>query len=81
MNILIYSKSNCPNCVSAKQLLKANSLGYEEKNAEDPVTWLELLGKYPQVRQMPQIFIDGQRVGGLEGLKAALKQLGITPSA
>jgi glutaredoxin len=26
---------------------------------------------------MPQIFINDQRVGGVEGLKAALRQLGI----
>jgi glutaredoxin 3 len=26
---------------------------------------------------MPQIFIDDQRVGGLAGLQAALKQLGL----
>ena len=77
MNITIYTKSNCPNCVSAKQLLKSKGLEYEEKNAEDPVTWLELLGKYPEARQMPQIFIDGQRVGGLAGLQAALKQVGL----
>jgi glutaredoxin 3 len=30
---------------------------------------------YPDVKQMPQIFIDDQRVGGLAGLQAALKQL------
>ena len=81
MIITVYSKSNCPNCESAKALLQANSLEYEEKNAEDPVTWIELLRKYPDVRQMPQIFIDDQRVGGFAGLQAALKQLGITPSA
>ena len=32
---------------------------------------------YPEVRQMPQIFIQGQRVGGLAGLQAALKGLGL----
>ena len=77
MQITIYTKSNCPNCVSAKALLKSKGLEYEEKNAEDPVVWLELLGKAPDVRQMPQIFIDGQRVGGLAGLKDALIQLGL----
>jgi glutaredoxin 3 len=30
---------------------------------------------YPDLRQMPQIFINDQRVGGLAGLQAALKQL------
>jgi glutaredoxin 3 len=29
------------------------------------------------IRQMPQIFIEGQRVGGLAGLQAALKELGL----
>jgi glutaredoxin 3 len=28
-----------------------------------------------KARQMPQIFINGQRVGGLAGLQAALKQI------
>jgi glutaredoxin len=31
----------------------------------------------PSVRQMPQVFINGQRVGGVNGLQAALAQLGI----
>src|SRR3989344_5141227 len=30
----------------------------------------------PSVRQMPQIFINNQRVGGLAGLQAALAQIG-----
>jgi glutaredoxin len=35
------------------------------------------LAEYPDARQMPQIFINDQRVGGVEGLKVALRQLGI----
>lgn len=78
MNITIYTKSACPNCVSAKQLLKSKGLEYDELNLETHPEFLKLLQKHaPDVRQMPQIFIDGQRVGGLAGLQAALKQLGI----
>jgi glutaredoxin 3 len=33
--------------------------------------------RYPEARQLPQIFIEGQRVGGLAGLQAALKELGL----
>ena len=72
MNITIYTKSNCPNCVSAKQLLKSKGLEYTERDVE---TYLVPLP--PEARQMPQIFIDGQRVGGLAGLQAALKQLNL----
>ena len=76
MNIVIYTKSNCPNCVSAKQLLKSKGLEYSERDlTNDPVKQAELFAAYPEARQMPQIFIDGQRVGGLAGLQAALKQL------
>ena len=77
MNITIYTKSNCPNCVSAKQLLKSKGLGYIEVDVEkqepNMIRELAQIG----VRQMPQIFIDGQRVGGLAGLQAALKQVGL----
>ena len=75
MNITIYTKSNCPNCVSAKQLLKSKGLGYWEFNTDEKVNLDELQNRAPDARQMPQIFIDGQRVGGLAGLQAALKQL------
>ena len=78
MNITVYTKSNCPNCVAAKQLLKSKGLEYGEINIDEgPVTRESFMAAYPDARQMPQIFIDGQRVGGLAGLQAALKQVGI----
>ena len=73
MNITIYTKSNCPNCVAAKQLLKSKGLRYVEADVESNAVLLDDLP--PGVRQMPQIWIDGQRVGGLAGLRVALNQL------
>ena len=76
MNITIYTKSNCPNCVSAKQLLKSKGLEYTERDlTNDPVKQAELFAAYPEARQMPQIFIDGQRIGGLEGLKTYMPKI------
>jgi len=77
MNITIYTKANCPNCVSAKQLLKAKGLEYNEVDVEIGDRLAILLSHTPEARQMPQIWINDQRVGGLAGLQAALKQLGI----
>lgn len=78
MNIVIYTKSNCPNCTTAKQLLKSKGLEYTTIEVEhNPETAKMLFTQYPEARQMPQIFIDGQRVGGLAGLQAALKQVGL----
>ena len=75
MKIEIYTKHNCPNCVMAKQVLNANNLDYSELDVSEPDVMLQLIMRYPDVRQMPQIFIDDQRVGGLAGLQAALEQL------
>lgn len=76
MNIVIYTKSNCPNCVAAKQLLKSKGLDFVEADVEKIPATMELLQRqFPEVRQMPQVFINDQRVGGLAGLQAALKQI------
>ena len=78
MKIKIYTKSQCPNCVTAKALLKSKGLGYQEVSFDnDPAKQAEFHAAYPDVRQMPQIFIDNQRVGGLAGLQAALKQMSL----
>jgi len=77
MKIVVYSKSACPQCDSAKMLLKSRALDFEEIRIDDEAQRLAFFEKCgPSVRQMPQIFINGQRVGGLAGLQAALAQLG-----
>jgi glutaredoxin 3 len=76
MNIVMYTKSSCPNCVAAKMILQLCKLDFVEVDAELGNRWENLLKEFPDARQMPQIFIDDQRVGGVAGLKAALKQLG-----
>ena len=78
LKITVYSKSACPQCESAKSLLKARSLPYEEIKIDDEAERLAFYAKCgPAVRQMPQVFINDQRVGGVTGLQAALKQLGL----
>ena len=76
--IVVYSKSACPQCESAKMVLKTKSLAFEEIKIDGEAERLAFYEKCgPSVRQMPQIFINGQRVGGLAGLQAALAQLGL----
>ena len=77
MKIVVYSKSACPQCDSAKKLLASRGLPFEEVRIDDEAERLAFYEKCgPSVRQMPQIFINDQRVGGLAGLQAALVQLG-----
>lgn len=77
MRIFIYTKSGCPNCLAAKKLLKEKGLKFIESNMDQDKIKLAFQFSYPDVRGMPQIFIDDQRVGGLLGLQAALKELGL----
>jgi len=78
LNIVVYSKSACPQCDTVKSLLKARNLGFEEILIDDEEQRLAFYAKCgPSVRQMPQVFINDQRVGGVEGLRAAFAQLKI----
>jgi glutaredoxin 3 len=77
LKIVVYSKSACPQCDQAKMLLKTRSIDFEEVKIDDEAERLAFFEKCgPSVRQMPQIFINEQRVGGLAGLQVALAQLG-----
>jgi glutaredoxin 3 len=77
LKIVVYSKSACPQCESAKMVLKSKSLAFEEIKIDGEAERMAFYEKCgPSVRQMPQIFINDQRVGGLAGLQAALVQLG-----
>ena len=71
MTIVIYSKTNCVYCTKAKNLVKNLGLDYIEKSLEkdfgsDPSKMLEDIGK--NVRQMPQIKINGELIGGYNQL-------------
>jgi glutaredoxin 3 len=78
LNVTIYTRSNCPNCDSAKRLLESKGVKYVDVDIELGDRLGNFLKEFPDARQMPQIFINDQRVGGLAGLQAALKQVGIT---
>ena len=77
MNITLYSKSNCPLCDQAKALLVAKGIDFTEISLDEPARRANFMAAYPDARQMPQIFIGDQRVGGFAGLQAALKQMGL----
>jgi glutaredoxin 3 len=81
MNIFVYTKKGCPNCVAAKNLLKAKNLRFIECDMDDTEVRRAFEFAYPNVRGMPQIFIEDQRVGGLLGLQEALKQMALDKKA
>lgn len=76
MNITIYTKEHCPNCTTAKMILDMAGLDYSEVDIMVGDRFANFVREFPDAKQMPQIFVNDQRVGGVAGLQAALKQLG-----
>jgi glutaredoxin 3 len=73
--VIVYSTEVCPYCQSAKQLLKAKGLTYQEILVDkDPALRDDMIAKSGR-RTVPQIFINGQSIGGFDDL-AALEKAG-----
>lgn len=69
MEVIIYSKTICPHCTSAKQYLKQNGVPYIEQNLDDDAERQAFYAKVGEgVRTVPQIFVDGVRLGGFQDL-------------
>ncbi len=68
MNIVIYSKPNCPWCVKAKELMNKLNLNYDEKVLDVDYTRDELKQLMPENLPLtvPQIFVYNKRIGGYE---------------
>ncbi len=75
MNLEIYSKDWCPYCKKAKALLQAEDISYTEiditQDTEREQEMIERSGR----RTVPQIFLDGQPLGGFDDL-AVLRSRG-----
>ena len=69
---IVWSKSSCPHCVSAKQLLDTKGIQYEERMVDKDWTKEQLLEAVPTARTVPQIFIDETYVGGFTDLQKFL---------
>ena len=72
MKAIIWSKPNCPQCTSAKQLLKIKGIEYEEKNIADGHKIQDLLALVPNAKTMPQIWLDDKHIGGYKELQEKL---------
>ena len=52
----------------AKSWLNNKGVQYEEISIEEPEIREKFMKDYPQLRQMPQIFVDGENIGGYQQL-------------
>ena len=69
----VWSQTNCPACTEAKRLLERMGVAITEKMLGiNGFSKKDLIEKVPDARSVPQIFLDGVYVGGLNELKRKL---------
>jgi glutaredoxin-like protein len=68
-DISIITKPGCPHCANAKQLLKDKGYSFEEIELGDEATTRSLRAISGE-QTVPQVFINGQHIGGFDQLKA-----------
>ena len=74
MKAVVWSKYNCPFCDQAKALLAAKGIEIEERKIGDGYSKEDLLEAVPTARTVPQIFLEGELVGGFNELKKKLTE-------
>ena len=75
MDVLIYTKSNCPFCEKAKAWFKQQGIAYTQIKLDDEEQRLAFYQKLPNARSVPQIFIDDKHIGTYNDLMAVADQL------
>ena len=77
MLIEIYSKTNCAYCDKADFIAQAfiqeSNHKYTKLMLDKDFTLPELLEKVPGARTFPQIFIDGEAIGGYQEFDKFIK--------
>lgn len=66
--LIIYSKTVCPYCVQAKQLLDAKNIEYIEVNIETNAAGRDYILE-KGLRSVPQVFEGETLIGGFDKLK------------
>lgn len=68
MRFELFTGPGCGYCDAAKALLRARGHSFAERDVSDPATLAEMRARLPRSRSIPQIFLDGQHIGGYDDL-------------
>jgi glutaredoxin len=74
--IEIFGKPACPFCEQAKQLCERMKLKYVYKSMGTDFTREELLEQFPEARTVPQIIVNGTKIGGYNELTKYIEETG-----
>lgn len=76
--IEIFGKPMCPFCDKAKMLCETRKYEYTYKSLGTDYTKEELLEMFPGARTVPQIIVDGKKIGGYNELLAYVEETNYT---
>ena len=68
--VVMYSKSFCPFCVRAKNLLTQKGVAFEEINLDGKPDELDALKRKTGQMTVPMVFINDKLIGGFSELSA-----------
>lgn len=68
--VIIYTTTICPYCVRAKMLLQRKGVPYKEIDVSGDAAARAALVERTRQRTVPQIFINGEHIGGCDDLYA-----------
>ena len=74
-SIMMFSRKGCPFCARAKGMLHDAELEFDEIIVGDDVN-LRAVRAVAQTETVPQVYVDGQKIGGSEEVETWLKQNG-----
>lgn len=72
--VIMYSTAYCPYCIRARQLLNTKRVSFSDiRIDEEPEKRAEMIAKSGR-STVPQIFINGQHIGGCDDMYALESQ-------
>ena len=74
MNVELYTKPNCSQCTTAKNLLRNRQIPFTEYKLNEDFTREILLSKFPEASSFPVIVVDNYRIPGFDVLKEMVNQ-------
>ena len=66
--VVIYTTHYCPYCTAAKALLRRKNVNFEEIDVTNDPARRDEMERLSQRWTVPQIFIDGQPIGGFDDM-------------
>jgi len=73
--VIIFSSPQCTHCEQAKALLGQHNIDFDERNIGTCEKHRQdLLNRLPQVRTLPQLFINNVSIGSTEDLQLLIQK-------